>query len=56
MTCAQAAGYDAWGFDPHPRGAGIARGRLETIELAAGCADAVTLWHALEHVDDLERR
>lgn len=49
---AQAAGYDAWGFDPHPRGTGVARGALETIELPAGRADAVTLWHALEHVSD----
>nr|MDQ2896376.1 class I SAM-dependent methyltransferase [Actinomycetota bacterium] len=45
-------GYDAWGFDPHPRATGIARGTLETIELAAGRADAVTLWHTLEHVQD----
>lgn len=49
---ARAAGYDTWGFDPHPRGTGVARGGLETIEVSAGRADAVTLWHALEHVDD----
>ena len=47
-----AAGYAAWGFDPHPRGPDITPGELETVAVRAGSADAVTLWHTLEHLED----
>lgn len=59
VAAARAAGYDAHGIEPSARGVDAARSvygvELEraTIEQAApGRADAVTLWHVLEHLDD----
>ncbi len=59
---ARASGYvDAGGVEPTARGVDAARVRhgltLEHASIAAahivsGSADAVTLWHVLEHVDD----
>lgn len=59
---ARASGYvDAAGVEPTVRGVDAARARhglaLEHASIAAadvvpGSADAVTLWHVLEHVDD----
>ena len=49
---AREAGYAASGFDPHPRGDGVAAGSLESAELAPGSAGVVCLWHVLEHVED----
>jgi SAM-dependent methyltransferase len=60
VTAARAAGYDAFGIEPAQRGLERARElgapvQADTIEaaaIAAGCLDAVTLWHVLEHLDD----
>lgn len=49
---ARAAGYLASGFDPHPRGDGVATGSVQDADLAAGSADVVCLWHVLEHLAD----
>ena len=49
---ARAAGYRATGFDPHPRGDGVAIGSVEGAEVAPGSADVVCLWHVLEHLSD----
>lgn len=59
VAAARAAGYDAHGIEPSRRGVAAARAAYgveldrATIEAAApGPADAVTLWHVLEHLDD----
>ncbi|UTI64139.1 class I SAM-dependent methyltransferase [Paraconexibacter antarcticus] len=62
VALARASGYPAAsGVEPTARGVDVARARhgleLERATIAAatvppGSADAVTLWHVLEHVDD----
>jgi SAM-dependent methyltransferase len=59
VAAARAAGYDAHGIEPSRRGVlaaregyGVALERATIEEAAPGGADAVTLWHVLEHVDD----
>jgi SAM-dependent methyltransferase len=56
---AEAAGFDAWGIEPTPSYARLAReqlgvdvrdGMLEGHELEPGGLAAVTLWHVLEHI------
>jgi SAM-dependent methyltransferase len=56
---AQDAGFDAWGIEPTPSYAKLARdqlgvdvrdGMLERHELEPGGLAAVTLWHVLEHI------
>jgi 2-polyprenyl-3-methyl-5-hydroxy-6-metoxy-1,4-benzoquinol methylase len=56
---AAAAGFDAWGIEPTPSYARLAReqlgvdvrdGMLERHELEPGGLAAVTLWHVLEHI------
>jgi SAM-dependent methyltransferase len=58
---AREAGYDARGIEPSARGVagalesyGVAlqRATLDGAEVVPGSADAVTLWHVLEHLDD----
>jgi SAM-dependent methyltransferase len=59
---ARDAGYDARGVEPSARGVagaaetyGVAleRAGLEDAAVAPGSVDAVTLWHVLEHLDDV---
>ncbi|HET9104845.1 MAG TPA: class I SAM-dependent methyltransferase [Solirubrobacteraceae bacterium] len=52
VSRAREAGYDAWGFDPHPRGDAVAEASFDDAPVQPGSADAVTLWHVLEHVPD----
>ena len=61
VTSALAAGYDAHGIEPSPRGMDEARledeVRLERVgieqaDVEEGTLDAVTIWHVLEHLDD----
>ncbi len=61
VTSALAAGYDARGIEPSPRGGDEARRadevRLERVGIEQadreeGSLDAVTIWHVLEHLDD----
>jgi SAM-dependent methyltransferase len=55
VISALAAGYDARGIEPSPRGAGDRRVETATIEqadVAEGSLEAVTVWHVLEHLDD----
>jgi SAM-dependent methyltransferase len=58
---ARDAGYDATGVEPTGRGVDAAterygltlqRATIEDAAVAPGSADAVTLWHVLEHVED----
>ncbi|WP_205695761.1 class I SAM-dependent methyltransferase [Conexibacter sp. SYSU D00693] len=60
-AAARAAGYDAHGIEPSRRGVDAAlthygvlleRAGVEEATVAPGSADAVSLWHVLEHVDD----
>ena len=64
VTSALAAGYDARGIEPSPRGMDEARledeVRLERVgieqaDVEEGTLDAVTIWHVLEHLDDPRR-
>lgn len=52
VSRAREAGYDAWGFDPYPRADEVPRAGFDDAPVPAGSADAVTLWHVLEHVPD----
>jgi SAM-dependent methyltransferase len=60
VAAARAAGYDARGIEPSPRGAGAAaaigapveRASIEEAVVEPGSLDAVTLWHVLEHLSD----
>lgn len=61
VAAARAAGYDARGVEPSDRGVAAARdvygvvldrAGIEDAPIGAGGADAVTLWHVLEHVED----
>jgi SAM-dependent methyltransferase len=55
VATAAAAGYEASGIEPSPRGpvdARIARVTIEEARFPASSFDAVTLWHVLEHLDD----
>jgi SAM-dependent methyltransferase len=60
VAAANLAGYDAYGFEPSPRGgeaAGVWAERIqhtdiETAGVEGGSFDAVTLWHVLEHLED----
>jgi SAM-dependent methyltransferase len=59
VAAARAAGYDAHGIEPSRRGVEAARAaygiELEATTIAdaaPGPADAVALWHVLEHLDD----
>jgi len=55
VTAARAAGYDAIGFDPSPRGADatvVRRAGIEEAQIDQGSLDLVSVWHVLEHLDD----
>jgi SAM-dependent methyltransferase len=55
VATARAAGYDAAGIEPSPRGPRnplITEVSIDEAAIAAGSLDAVTLWHVLEHLDD----
>ena len=52
VSRAREAGYDAWGFDPYPRGDDVDRAGFDDAPVPPGSARAVTLWHVLEHVPD----
>jgi SAM-dependent methyltransferase len=55
VATARAAGYDAVGIEPSPRGPRdplIAEVSIDEAAIAVGSLEAVTLWHVLEHLDD----
>lgn len=61
VAAARDAGWDAGGLEPAARGVEAARdvygvqlqrAGIEDADVTEGSADAVTLWHVLEHVDD----
>jgi SAM-dependent methyltransferase len=55
VLSALAAGYDARGIEPSPRGVDgvrLERAGIEQADVEEGSLDAVTIWHVLEHLDD----
>jgi SAM-dependent methyltransferase len=60
VAAARAAGYDAWGIEPSRRGVEAARAlgvpvqgtTIESALVETNSIEIVTLWHALEHLDD----
>jgi SAM-dependent methyltransferase len=56
VAAALAAGYDALGVEPSLRavdpGLPLVAASILDAGLAPGCADVVTLWHVLEHLDE----
>jgi SAM-dependent methyltransferase len=56
VAAALDAGYDALGVEPSlravPRGIPLLGSSIEDAEVADGCADIVTVWHVLEHLED----
>jgi SAM-dependent methyltransferase len=60
VATARAAGYDAFGIEPSPRGAGAAAAigvevqqtSIEQAKIEPGSLDAITVWHVLEHLED----
>jgi SAM-dependent methyltransferase len=56
VAAARAAGWDARGIEPFPRGVAphVEAASVDGAEVAPGSLDAVTLWHVLEHLDDPE--
>jgi SAM-dependent methyltransferase len=55
VATARAAGFDAFGIEPSPRGvapADVTPVSIAEAEIEPGSVDAVTLWHVLEHLDD----
>jgi SAM-dependent methyltransferase len=57
VAAARAAGYDASGIDPSPRGGDatvrlVRRASIEEAQVEHGSLDLVSLWHVLEHLDD----
>ncbi len=63
VAAARAAGYDAFGIEPSPRGWGAAGTAgvpvqgvsIEQAQIPDASLDAVTLWHVLEHLDEPAR-
>jgi SAM-dependent methyltransferase len=56
VLAARAAGWEADGLEPSPRGADVdlQRATIEEADVAPGSLAAVDLWHVLEHVEDPE--
>jgi hypothetical protein len=55
VAAARAAGYDASGIEPAPRGPAaphVERATISDAVVDPGSLDVVTLWHVLEHLDD----
>ena len=55
VATARAAGFDAFGIEPWPRGpapADVMPVSIGEAQIEAGSVDAVALWHVLEHLDD----
>lgn len=54
VAAAQAAGYEASGIEPSPRGAlsatRVAPTAIEEAEIPARSVDVISLWHVLEHL------